>query len=173
MTALATLLDLGNTQLEQGDLAAARKSIEETRLLARNFPGAIGTPEIEMALARLSFAGGNFADAASHARAALSGFTAAGRESDKYQAAAVLTRSLIAHGSAVEASQVLAQVGLPDAKKFPADCVFQFQIARCFVLAHTGHREEAVRTMDAIKANAAHSGFPRLVGQIANLRTDF
>jgi len=45
----------------------------------------------------------HFADAASHARLALSGFAAAGREGDRIEAAAVLTRALIAQGSIAEA----------------------------------------------------------------------
>ena len=155
-------MELGNTQLEQGDLAAARKSFEETRSLAQSFPGAIAAPEIEMAFARLSFADGHFADAASPARRALIGFTRAGREGDRFEAAAVLTRALVAQGSVAEASEVLAQVPSPDARKLPAESVLRFEIARCFVLARTGRREEAVRAMEIVNASAARSGLPKL-----------
>jgi tetratricopeptide (TPR) repeat protein len=157
-----TLLDVGNTQLEQGDLAGARKSFEETRSLFHKVPGGFETPEIEMALARLGFSESDFAGAAQHARLALSGFTATGREGDRFAAAAVLMRALIAQGNIAEASEVLAQVPSPDVKKLPSESVFQFEIARCFVLANTGGREEAERAMDVVSANAARSGLPKL-----------
>jgi len=159
---LETLLEVGNTQLEQDDLPAARKSFEETRALAHSFPDGFAGPEIEMAFARLSFAESHFPDAASHARLALAGFAAAGRQGDRFQAAAILTRALIAQGSLAEASAVFAQVPLPDFGKLPAESILEFQIARCFLLAHTGRREEAVHTMDLLSAEAARSGVPKL-----------
>ena len=160
-----TLLEMGNTQLEQGDLAAARESFEEAHSIWRKIPGGFAAPEIELALARLSFSERHFADAATHARLALSGFTASGREADRFSAAAVLVRTLIAQGSVAEASAVLTQVPSPDAKKLPVQSVLRFAIARCFVLANSGRRDEAVQAMDAISAHAARSGIPRLASE--------
>jgi tetratricopeptide (TPR) repeat protein len=165
-----TLLEMGNTQLEQGDLPAARKSFEETRTLSHDFPGGFAASEIERAFARLSLAEGHFADAAAHARLALGSFAAAGREGDRIEAAAVLTRALMAQGSIAEASAVMEQVPSPDVRKLPAESVLQFQIARCLVLAHTGRREEAVRAMDVISAEAARSGLPRLAREALQAR---
>jgi tetratricopeptide (TPR) repeat protein len=157
-----TLLEFGNTQLEQGDLAAARKSFEESRALPNELPPGVVTPEVDLAFAHLSFAEGHFADAAAHARLALRTLTAAGREGGQLEAAAVLTRALIAQGSSAEASGVLAQVPLPDVNKLPVESVFHFQIARCFVLANTGRSAEAVRAVDVLRANATRLGLPSL-----------
>jgi hypothetical protein len=101
---------------------------------------------------------------------ALGSFAAAGREGDRIEAADVLTRALMAQGSIAEASAVMEQVPSPDVRKLPAESVLQFQIARCLVLAHTGRREEAVRAMDVISAEAARSGLPRLAREALQAR---
>jgi tetratricopeptide (TPR) repeat protein len=157
-----TLLDLGDTQLDQGDLAAARKSFEDSRTAARSLPTGMGQPEIELAWARLSFAEDHFADAASQARLALTAFTSSGREGHRYEAAAVLSRALIRTGRADEAAAVLAQFQSPDVKKFPTQSVVQFEIARCIVLAHDGRRGDAMRVMNATVALAASRAIPKL-----------
>lgn len=157
-----TLLGLGSTQLDRADLMGARKSFEEARTLGRSFPGGVNLPETELAFAHLSFAEGNFADAASRARLALSGFTASGRESDRYLATAVLAEALMMKGSTTEASTLLAQFPSPDAVRFPARSVIEFEIARCLLLAHTGHRSEAMRAIDGVIAAASRRGIPRL-----------
>jgi tetratricopeptide (TPR) repeat protein len=157
-----TLLGLGSTQLDRADLTGARKSFEEARTLGRSFPGGVNQPETELAFAHLSFAEGNFADAASRARLALSGFTASGRESDRYLATAVLAEALMMKGSTTEASTLLAQFPSPDAVRFPARSVIEFEIARCLLLAHTGHRAEAMRAIDGVIAAASRRGIPRL-----------
>jgi len=157
-----TLLGLGSTQLDRADLTGARKSFEEARTLARSYPGGVNLPETELAFAHLSFAEGNFADAASRARLALSGFTASGRESDRYLATAVLAEALMMKGSTTEASTLLAQFPSPDAVRFPARSVIEFEIARCLLLAHTGHRSEAMRAIDGVIAAASRRGIPRL-----------
>jgi tetratricopeptide (TPR) repeat protein len=156
------LLDLGNTQLDQADLAGARKSFEEARTLGRSFPGGVSLPETELAFAHLSFAEGHFADAASHARLALSGFTASGRESDRYQAAAILAGAFMSNGRTAEASALLAQFPPPYPAKFSARSVVQFEIAQCFLLAHTGRRGEAMRAIDAVIATAVRRGIRSL-----------
>jgi tetratricopeptide (TPR) repeat protein len=155
------LLDAGNAQLDQGDLTTARKTLEETRTLARRFPG-WGVPEVELANARLEFAEGHAGQAVSHARLALNGFTASGRQGDRFEAAAVLVRALIAQHEIAEASQALAQLPSPDGQGLPAQNIVPFQIARCFVLVNTGKREEALREINAIAAGAARSGLPIL-----------
>ena len=93
-----TLLDLGNTQLNQADLAGARKSFEEARTLGRGFPGGISMPETNLACARLSLVEGHTVDAVTSARTALSGFTSSGREGGRYQAAALLASALLSGG---------------------------------------------------------------------------
>jgi tetratricopeptide (TPR) repeat protein len=153
------LLDAGNAQLDQGNLAAARKTFEEVRALARRFPD-WRVPEVEMAFARLEFAEDHAADAVSHARLALNGFAASGRQGDRFEAAAVLVRALIAQHEIAEASQALAQLPSPDGQNLPAQNIVPFEIARCFVLANTGKREEALREINAIAADAARSGVP-------------
>jgi len=158
------LLEIGNCQTEQGDLAAARKSVEEARTVVGKIWGN-SAPEVDMALARLGFAGGDFAGAASHARLAVAGFTTTGREGDRLGAASVLARALLAQGQPAEASKVLAQIPLPDPKKLPSESLLQFQIAHCFILANAGRRQEAERAMDAARADAAHSGVPKLVSE--------
>ena len=157
-----TLLDLGNTQLDQAELAGARESFEEARTLGRSLPGRVSPPETELAFAHLSFAEGHFADAASHARLALGGFTASGRESGRYQAAAVLAGALMRKRSTAEASAVLAQFPSPDAARLPARSVVEFEIARCLLLAHTGRQREAMRAIDVVIATTARRGIPRL-----------
>jgi tetratricopeptide (TPR) repeat protein len=155
------LLDAGNAQLDEGNLAAARKAFEEVRTLARGFPEWRAS-EVEMAFARLEFAEGHAADAVSHARLALNGYTASGRQGDRFEAAAVLVRALIAQHEIAEASQALAQLPSPEGQKLPARNIVPFEIARCFVLANTGKREEAQREINAIAADAARSGLPIL-----------
>ena len=155
------LLDAGNAQLDQGNLGAARKTFEEVRTLARRLPD-WRAPEVEVAFARLEFAEGHAADAVSHARLALNGFTASGREGDRFEAAAVLVRALILQHDIAGASQALAQLPSPEGQKLPAQNIVPFQIARCFVLANTGKRDEALREINAVAAGAARSGLPIL-----------
>jgi tetratricopeptide (TPR) repeat protein/TolB-like protein len=164
-----TLLAEGNTQMANGDVAGARQSFEESRATARQLP-VRQSPEIDLAFARLSFAQGQGGDAVSHARAALDGFTRNGRVADEFAAAAILARALVAQRNFSEAAQVLARLPSPDEKKFPAESVMPFQIARCFVLANTGRRDEALRTMDAIAANATRSGIPKLESEAQQAR---
>jgi tetratricopeptide (TPR) repeat protein len=155
------LLDAGNAQLDEGNLAEARKNFEEVRTLARRFPDWRAS-EVDMAFARLAFAEGHAADAVSSARLALNGFTASGRQGDRFEAAAVLVRALIAQHEIAQASQALAQLPSPQGQKLPARNIVPFQIARCFLLANTGKREEALREIDAVSASAARSGLPIL-----------
>ena len=121
----------------------------------------------------MSFAEGHFADAASHARLALSGFTASGRESDRYQAAAILAGALMSNGRTAEASALLAQFLPPYPAKFPARSVVQLEIAQCFLLAHTGRRGEAMRAIDAVIATAARRGIRRLERDSSRLKRDW
>ena len=157
-----TLLDLGNTQLNQADLAGARKSFEEARTLGRGFPGGISMPETNLACARLSLVEGHTVDAVTSARTALSGFTSSGREGGRYQAAALLASALMSRGSTAEASALLAQFPPPDAAKLPARSVVEFEIARCSLLSRTGRGAEAMRAIDVVIATAARRGIPRL-----------
>ena len=120
------------------------------------------TPDSELAFAHLGFAEGHFADAASQARLALSGMTAAGRKGDQLEATAVLTRALIALGKTTEASETLPQARPQEAAKFPLRGVFHYQIARCYVLANTGHSGEALQAMDLLNADARRLGVPSL-----------
>jgi hypothetical protein len=155
------LLDAGNAQLDEGNLAAARKAFEEVGTLARRFADWRAS-EVDMAFARLAFAEGHAADAVPHARLALNGFTASGRQGDRFEAAAVLVRALIAQHEIAQASQALAQLPSPAGQRLPAQNIVPFEIARCFVLASTGKREEALQEIDAIAAGAARSGLPIL-----------
>jgi len=153
-----TLLDLGDAQLRQGDLAAARKSGEEARDLDRQVPGGFARAEIDLAFARLSLAGGHADEAGALARAAMNTFAATGREGDRLHAAALLARALIARGNTSEASSILAQIPSPEGKAFPIEAVVQFRIARCLVVANSGRWEEADRTMGAIAAEVSRLG---------------
>jgi tetratricopeptide (TPR) repeat protein len=164
-----TLLAEGNTQLAGGDVAGARRSFDESRTQARSIP-AWQSPEIDLAFARLSFTQGQAGDAASHARAALDGFTKNGRVADEFAAAATLARALVAQRNFAAAAQVLARLPSPDEKRLPAETVIPFQIARCFVLANTGRRDEALRTMDAITAKATRLGIPKLESEARQAR---
>jgi len=157
-----TLLEYGNIQLRQGDLVGARKSFEESRALQGGLPTASVAPESELAFAHLSFAEGHFADAASQARSALKGITAAGRKGDQLEATAVLTRALIALGKTNEASETLAQANPQDAAKLPIESLFHYRIARCYLLANTGHNADALQAMDLLNADARRLGVPSL-----------
>jgi DNA-binding winged helix-turn-helix (wHTH) protein/TolB-like protein len=157
-----TLLEYGNVQLEKGDLSGARKSFQESRALPSGLPTGSVTPDSELAFAHLGFAEGHFADAASQARLALSGMTAAGRKGDQLEATAVLTRALITLGKTTEASETLAQSRPQDTAKFPLKSLFHYRIARCFVLASTGHNAEALQAMDLLNADARRLGVPSL-----------
>ena len=157
-----TLLDFGNTQLDQGDLAGAQKSFEEARNLGRSFPGGIIMPETNLALARLSLVEGHAEDAINLARTALSGFTSSGREGGRYQAAALLASALMSRGGTTEASALLAQFPPPDAAKLPARSVVEFEIARCSLLSRTGRGAEAMRAIDVVIATTARRRIPRL-----------
>ena len=84
------------------------------------------------------------------------------RQGDRFEATAVLVRALIAQHEIPQASQALAQLPSPDGQKLPARNIVPFEIARCFLLANTGKREEALREIDAVSANAASSGLPIL-----------
>ncbi len=154
-----TLLELGDTQLQQGNAADARKSFEEVRDLDRKTPFA--RPEIEMAFARLSLAAGQTEDAAARARNAMNTFAAAGREGDRLTAAALLSRALIARGALSEAADVLDRIPPPDGHALPIAAVVEFRIARCLVVAGSGRRAEAGRSMDQIAAEVSRLGlFP-------------
>jgi hypothetical protein len=131
-------------------------------MLNQKFPGGFAQPEIDMAFARLSLAGGQPADAAAHARAAMKAFTSSGREGDRLQAAALVVRALISSGNVEQASEVLGQIPSPEGKGFPVPAVVHFRIARCLVLANTGGRAEAVRSMNAITAEMARLGLTTL-----------
>jgi thioredoxin-like negative regulator of GroEL len=157
------LLELGDAQMQQGDAAGARKSLEEVREIDLQTPFA--RPEIEMALARLSLAAGQSEDAASRARGAMNTFTTAGREGDRVQAAALLARALIARGETGEASAVLAQVPSPEGHAFPIEAAVQFRIARYMVAAGSGRRAEADRGLDAIAAEVSRLGLAPLEKQ--------
>lgn len=74
----------------------------------------------------------------------------------------MLVRALIAQHEIPQASQALAQLPSPDGQKLPARNIVPFEIARCFLLANTGKREEALREIDAVSASAARSGLPIL-----------
>ncbi len=150
------LIEMGEAQFEQGDLASARKSLEDARELDRQYNFA--RPEIEMAFARLSLAAGRTEDAAAKARIAMNTFTKAGREGDRLQAGALLARALIARGDIGEASRVLAQLPSPDGRLLPITAVIEFHVAQCFVAANTGGRAEAARSMDRIAAEAERLG---------------
>jgi tetratricopeptide (TPR) repeat protein len=151
-----TLLDQGNAQIEQGDMAGAGKSFEEARDLDRQY--SFAGPEVEMAFARLSLATGQTEAAAAKARSAMNTFTTAGREGDRLQAGALLARALIARGDIGEASRVLAQLPSPDGRSLPIAAVVEFRVARCFVAAKTGGRAEADRSMERIAAEVARLG---------------
>jgi len=153
------LLELGDTQLQQGNAAEARKSFEEVRDLDRKF--AFARPEIEMAFARLSLSAGQAEEAAAHARDAMNTFTAAGREGDRLTAGALLSRALIARGAVGEAADVLDQIPPPDRRALPIAAVVEFRIARCLVVAKSGRRVEAGRSIDQIAAEVSRLGlFP-------------
>jgi eukaryotic-like serine/threonine-protein kinase len=164
------LLEFGYVQLDEGDLAAARKSLEESRSLPNGLPAGAVTPQTDLAFAHLSFAEGHFADAASHARAALRELATSGRKGEQLEAAAVLTRALIAQGSGAEASQVLAQLPQPEAAKLPVESIFHFQIARCFLLANTGRGAEALEAVDVLSANATRMGIRSLEKEVLQAR---
>jgi tetratricopeptide (TPR) repeat protein len=157
-----TLLEYGNVQLELGDLAGARKSFEESRAQPSGLPTGSETPDSELAFAHLSFAEGHFADAASQARLALRGMTTAGRKGEQLEATAVLTRALIALGKTSEASETLARANPEEAGKFPLKSLFHYRIARCYVLANSGHNAEALQAMDLLNADARRLGVPSL-----------
>jgi tetratricopeptide (TPR) repeat protein len=153
-----TLLDLGDAQLAQGDLAGARKSDEEARDLDRQVPGGFARAEINLAFARLSLAEGRAEEAADLSRAAMNTFAATEREGGRLQAAALLARALIARGNTGEASSILAQIPSPEGRAFPIEAVVQFRIARCLVAANSGRRAEADRTIGAIAAEVSRLG---------------
>lgn len=157
-----TLLDFGDAQLQEGDLAGARKSFEEVRDLGRKTPGDFSQPEIALAFARLSMAAGQTQDAAGFARTAMDKFAAAGREGDRLEAAALLARALIARGSISEATAVLDQLPSPERKTFPIEAVVQYRLARCLIEANNGRRAEAGRAMAVIAAEVARLGLPPL-----------
>jgi tetratricopeptide (TPR) repeat protein len=153
-----TLLDLGDAQLEQGDLAAARKSDEEARDLDHQVPGGFARAEIDLAFARLSLVAGQTEEAAALARAAMNTFAASGREGDRLQTGALLARALIARGNTGGASSLLAQMPSLEGRSFPIEAVVQFRIARCLVAANSGRRAEADRTIGVIAAEVSRLG---------------
>jgi tetratricopeptide (TPR) repeat protein/TolB-like protein len=157
-----TLLNLGDAQLEDGNLEAARKTYEEARDLNSKSPGSFAQPETAMAFARLSMVAGQTEEAVGLARTAMDKFAAAGREGDRLEAAALLSRALIARGSVAEASAVLGRIPSPEGKAFPIEAVVQFRIARCLIAANAGHRAEASRAMDAIAAQVSRLGLSPL-----------
>jgi DNA-binding winged helix-turn-helix (wHTH) protein/tetratricopeptide (TPR) repeat protein len=157
-----TLLEYGNIQLRRGDLVGARKSFEESRALPTGLPTGSVAPESELAFAHLSFAEGHFADAASQARLALKGMTAAGRKGDQLEATAVLTRALIALGKATEASEALVRANPQEVAKLPIESLFHYRIARCYLLANTGHNADALQAIDLLNADARRLGVPVL-----------
>ncbi len=157
----AAILGLGDAELEQGDLAAARQSYEEVRDMDRQHSGFL-RPEVDAAFARLGLAAGQPKEAAERARAAMVAFAAAGREGDRLQAAALLARALLAGGDIAGASSVLAGIPSPEGKPLPIEALVEFRVAGCLVAARTGHREEAGRAMDAIAGEVSRLGLAAL-----------
>ena len=157
-----TLIDYGRVQLDSGDATEARRSFAEAHKLAQSFQHPFGEPDFDLAFARLSLTEHNLTDAISHARSALSGFTSAGREAARYEAAAVLATALARQGNLAEASAALAQLPAPDSAKLPARCGVQFEIARCLVMAASGRRADAARAMDNLTASVGRRGIPQL-----------
>jgi tetratricopeptide (TPR) repeat protein len=151
------LLDLGNAQTEQGNLAQARKSFDEARDLDRK-NGGFARAEIERALARLALASGQTEEAEAHARTAMDAFAAAGREGDRLGAAALLARTLLASGNPAQASAILDRVPMVDGSTLPIGPVIHFRIARGLVAASLGHRPEADRAIEKIAAEASEMG---------------
>ncbi len=151
------LLDLGDAERENGHPAEARKSYEEARDLNRKY-GGFARAEIEMAFARLAFAGGESEQAEVHARSGMDTFAAAGREGDRLGAAALLARALLTRGSSAQAAEVLDHIPSPEGSTLPVNPVIHFRIARCLLAASAGHRAEAGRAIEAIAAEASHLG---------------
>jgi tetratricopeptide (TPR) repeat protein len=158
------LLGFGDAQLEQGDLAAARKTYQEAGDLNRQHKDFL-RPEVDVASARLALASGQAEEAANRARAAMVVYEAAGREGDRLQAAALLARALVAHGDTAGASGALAGIPAPDGRAFPIEAAVQFRIARCLVAARSGRRAEADREMDSIAAEVSRLGLAPLEKQ--------
>jgi thioredoxin-like negative regulator of GroEL len=119
-----------------------------------------------MGFARLSFQENQWAEARQHATAALDAFTAAGRKGDQYEAAAMLARALLKEGDVGSAATLLARYPSPDSAALPVWTVVRFQIAQGFLLANTGKRAEAMRTMNGISPH----GFPLLEKEVLTAR---
>ena len=160
-----TIIGLGDAQLEQGDAAAARKSYAEASDIDQQHAGFI-RPEVDTAYARLGLSTGLPADAADHARAAMTAYAAAGREGDRLEAAALLARSLASLRDIAGASAVLAGVPAPEGKAFPIEALVEFRIAHWMVAANGGRRAHADRAMDAIAAEVSRLGLSPLEKEI-------
>ncbi len=155
------LLDLGNMLLRQNDLAAARKCFEESRTLSER-AGDLKSPEVELAFARLNLAENRLPDAVSHAQKAFDSFTASGRQGDRLEAAAVLSRAWLRQGEATKAATLLGQLPSLDARNLPPENVVELEIARCMVVAQQGRRDEAAHLVNGVAAIAARAGIPQL-----------
>ena len=163
------LLGLGDTQVEQGDTVAARKSLEEASDLDHQH-GGLARADVDIAFARLALATGQTQEAGNRARAAMIAYEAAGRDGDRLQATALLARALVARGDTAAASGALAGIPAPDGRAFPIAAMVQFRIARCLVAAHAGQRAEADRAMDSIAAEVSRLGLRPLENETRRAR---
>jgi TolB-like protein len=166
------LLAMGDADLEHGDLASARKAFEEARAATRRISVPFDQSDVELAFARLDFAEAHFANAVSRSRTAVSGFTSQGREGDRLQAAAVLMRALLRQGSPDAAAAAMTQFASLNESKLPPRSVAEFGIARSFVLATAGKREEANRAIDDIMAMAKRTQIPQLAQHAEQARKE-
>jgi len=163
------LLGLGDTQLEQGDTVAARKSLEEASGLDHQH-GGLARADVDIAFAHLALATGQTEEASNRARAAMIANEAAGRDGDRLEAAALLARALVARGDTAAASGALAGIPASDGRTFPIAATVQLRIARCLVAAHAGHRADAGRAMDSIAAEVSRLGLRPLENETRRAR---
>jgi TolB-like protein len=146
-----TLIAFGQIELDQGDFAGARSNFEEARNLNRKIRPSV-LAEVDMAFARLSFETNQWEEARQKAATALSAFAAADRKADQYEAAALLSRSLLKLGDIASAANILTQYPSPDETALPVLTTARFAIAQSLVLANTGKRAEAARTIESISS---------------------
>ena len=158
-----TLIEFGDLELDNGNLAAARKLYEQAPTTQGPKRDRFVQPQIDMAFARLSLAEGHAADAVARSRAAMDAFVSTGQQGGRLQAAALLVRALIANRRIAEASAIIQQMPPLDDKTLPPRALIEYKIARCLLSAATGHREEASRTMKTLVAETAKLGLPPLV----------
>ena len=153
------LFGLGWALARQGDLAAARQRHEEALNIRKEIGEKATEAESLLALAQLVFDEGRPADAETLARKALDEFRTEKLRDDEVLAHSVLARSLLAQSRVADAQREIDLAAKPALMSPRRTVHLTYVITTALVRAATGATPEAIKTLNAIVAEATTYGY--------------